>query len=276
MGYHRGEREIQERTGRSVEADRASRVIRTGLTEVLAAFVGLQRAVVIGSADSDSAMWASMVTGPPGFARATGPRSLSLTLDAARSPSAERPFPDEPFEIGLLFPDRRTRLRLRINGIARRTARGLAIDTVQVFTNCPGRLRRRNGPDLAPIASGPTSSSETLSSDQRRWISRADTFFIATASDTGAADASHRGGEPGFVEVVSPSELTWTECPGNSMFTTLGNLVLDSRAGMLFVEEDGGATLRLTGTARVRLTGEEPTVHFTIARVLGTGPSDGP
>jgi uncharacterized protein len=181
------------------------------------------------------------------------------------------PLEIRPFEIGVLFPDTRRRLRLRVNGIARPTRRGLAIDTAQVFTNCPGRLRHRSGEVRPPLASGPTASGESLSPVQRAWIREADTFFIATASDTGAADASHRGGEPGFVEVVSPTELTWAEYPGNSMFMTLGNLVLNPRAGVLFLDERSGVTLHLTGTARVRLTDARPTVHFTITRVVQVG-----
>ncbi|MEU3779641.1 pyridoxamine 5'-phosphate oxidase family protein [Streptomyces sp900129855] len=171
----------------------------------------------------------------------------------------------------MLFPDTRRRLRLRVNGIARPTRRGLAIDTAQVFTNCPGRLRHRSGEARPPLAYGPTASGESLSPAQRAWIREADTFFIATASDTGAADASHRGGEPGFVEVVSPTELTWAEYPGNSMFMTLGNLVLNPRAGVLFLDERSGVTLHLTGTARVRLMDVQPTVHFTITRVVQVG-----
>ncbi|SER84536.1 hypothetical protein SAMN04487983_102380 [Streptomyces sp. yr375] len=263
---------MQETLGRSAEADRSSRVIRSGLTEVLAAFVGMQSLAVLGSADSAGLIWASAVTGPPGFAKGTGPHSLSLALDRERLPlPLSLRIGDGPFEIGLLFPDGRTRLRLRVNGIARSTARGIAIETTQVFTNCPGRLRRRTGPARPPLACGPTSSGESLTPDQQAWITAADTFFIATASDTGAADASHRGGDPGFVEVLSPTELMWPEYPGNSMLMTLGNLVLNPRAGALFLDERTGTTLQLTGTAHVLLTDGEPRVRFEITRVVQRG-----
>ncbi|MBZ0252214.1 MAG: pyridoxamine 5'-phosphate oxidase family protein, partial [Candidatus Methylomirabilis sp.] len=80
---------------------------------------------------------------------------------------------------------------------------------------------------------------------------RADTFFIATAHAEGGADASHRGGMPGFVRVESERDLWMPDYFGNFMFQTLGNLEVDPRAGLLFVDFETGATLQLTGEARV-------------------------
>ncbi|OIJ86705.1 hypothetical protein BIV24_25965 [Streptomyces colonosanans] len=249
-------------------------MIRNGFSEVHAAFVGMQRLVVIGWADSGGRIWASTLTGPPGFARTTGPHSLSLVLDRTQLASPSGLLADRPFETGLLFPDRRTGLRLRVNGIARPTKRGLAVDTAQVFTNCPGRLRHWSGPGQHAVAAKQAVSGEMLSPVQQKWITDADTFFIATTSDTGTADASHRGGEPGSVKVVSPTQLVWAERSGNSMFTTLGNLAVNPRAGILFIDGRSGATLHLTGTTRHHLTGEEPIVHFMITHVVQTAPVD--
>src|SRR5438876_613401 len=59
-----------------------------------------------------------------------------------------------------------------------------------------------------------------LGAEQVEFIESADTFFLATVHDHGA-DVSHRGGNPGFVQVTSPRHLTWRDYPGNSMFLTL-------------------------------------------------------
>jgi hypothetical protein len=73
------------------------------------------------------------------------------------------------------------------------------------------------------------------------------------------ADASHRGGEPGFVQ-LTPGDagedvLTFPDYPGNDMFNTFGNLALQPAAGLLFVDFARGATLQLTGTAEVLWAG---------------------
>ncbi len=89
-----------------------------------------------------------------------------------------------------------------------------------------------------------------LTAGQERTVRGADTFFIATTAEADGADASHRGGLPGFVEVLSPTELAWPDFAGNAMFLTLGNLVADPRAGLLFPDWESGAVLQLSGRAR--------------------------
>jgi predicted pyridoxine 5'-phosphate oxidase superfamily flavin-nucleotide-binding protein len=96
-----------------------------------------------------------------------------------------------------------------------------------------------------------TSSADTLSAAQQQWIISADTFFLATAHPQRGADASHRGGPPGFVTIESPARLSWPDFPGNNMFNSLGNLAVHPRCGLLFVDFDRGATLQIRGTARV-------------------------
>jgi uncharacterized protein len=82
-------------------------------------------------------------------------------------------------------------------------------------------------------------------------LRRSDTFVIATAALDGSADASHRGGSPGFVVVDGDRHLAFGDYAGNSMFNTLGNLELDPRAGLVFVEPGTGDVLQLTGRAAV-------------------------
>ncbi len=93
------------------------------------------------------------------------------------------------------------------------------------------------------------------------------------------ADASHRGGNPGFVRVLDASRLAWPDYSGNRMFQTLGNLARDGRAGLLFIDFDTGRTLQLTGRATVDwdeerargFAGAERVVDFEIDRVVEIG-----
>ncbi|MDX2167339.1 MAG: pyridoxamine 5'-phosphate oxidase family protein, partial [Deltaproteobacteria bacterium] len=115
-----------------------------------------------------------------------------------------------------------------------------------------------------------------LDAAQRAWIAAADTCFIATAHPTRGADASHRGGAPGFVQVVDEHTLRWPDYAGNGMFQTLGNLATRPAAGLLFVDFASGAALQLTGSARVSwdaadaaaMAGAERVVEFHVAAVV--------
>ena len=96
-------------------------------------------------------------------------------------------------------------------------------------------------------------------------IARADTFFIASGfvasgfvasgsgpggGEAGGLDISHRGGQPGFVQ-VDGDVLMVPDYRGNRYFNTLGNLLLDSRAALLFVDFETGGMLQLQGRATV-------------------------
>jgi len=89
------------------------------------------------------------------------------------------------------------------------------------------------------------------------WIRKADTFFIASGYGDGdedatyGIDASHRGGDPGFVRVESGTRIVFPDYAGNNHYNTIGNLIMDPRAGMLFVNFERGSMLQLTGTTHI-------------------------
>ena len=70
-------------------------------------------------------------------------------------------------------------------------------------------------------------------------------------------DVSHRGGKPGFVRVDDARVLTIPDFTGNSFFNTLGNLALEPRCGLLFIDYESGDTLQIAARARIVTDGEE-------------------
>lgn len=85
----------------------------------------------------------------------------------------------------------------------------------------------------------------------RAFIERSEMFFLATTGPDGQPDCSFKGGRPGFVRVLSARELAWPDYDGNGQFRSLGNLLLNPRAGLLFVDWDRPARLRVNGVASV-------------------------
>ena len=99
-----------------------------------------------------------------------------------------------------------------------------------------------------------------LSVEAKALIERSDTFFIATTSGrdlqdwSRGVDVSHRGGEPGFVRLQDGADgtrLLVLDYVGNGFFNTLGNLALDPRAGLLFVDFAEGHLLQLAARGSV-------------------------
>jgi hypothetical protein len=93
---------------------------------------------------------------------------------------------------------------------------------------------------------------QRLDEQQRALVETADTFFVASRHPDGGADASHRGGRPGFVAVSEQGAVvSFPDYPGNNMFQTLGNLAVVPAAGLLFIDWTSGRTLQITGQAVV-------------------------
>src|SRR5262249_32200442 len=146
-----------------------------------------------------------------------------------------------------------TRRRMRLNGRAEvREEGGFYIHAEQVYANCPKYIQAR-GWELAGVKQrrGEVRRSEVLDAEQKRLIEKADTFFIASRHPEKGADASHRGGNPGFVRVLDEKRLVWPDYSGNNMFQTLGNIVENPNAGLLFIDFHNGDVLQLSGKAEV-------------------------
>jgi predicted pyridoxine 5'-phosphate oxidase superfamily flavin-nucleotide-binding protein len=269
-GYHRGELAAQAIAGDIERAAHLGRSIRDTVPAVAARFLAERQLIVVGATDEEGRIWATMLTGPAGFLDTPDERTVTV---AAR-PRVGDPLATvlaEPAQVGTIAIEPATRRRMRVNGRSRPTPTGLSINVEQVVANCPKYIQRRLPEDTAepgPEPQAPLLGAQ-LSEGQRRAVAAADTFFLATADDQGRADASHRGGNPGFVEVLSPTCLRWPDYYGNAAYMTLGNLELNPGAGLVFPDWDTGSLLLLSGTARTDWsTRAERSVALTIERVV--------
>ena len=263
MSYHEGELAVQKRAGVTGLAAKVGRIIDGEIAAFAAAFLARQRYVILSVRSDDGAPSARIVGGEPGFAEAVDPHTVTLTPAFGR-------VDDVRGDVGMLAIELATRRRIRINGTASANGNMLTIITRQVYANCPQYIHPRSI-EPRPAVAAPTSiASPVLDESQCDWIERADTFFIATNHPTAGADASHRGGPSGFVTVVSPTRLTFPDFSGNNMFNTLGNLAVNPRCALLFVDFDRGATLEVRGAAVVEWEGEERQIVIDILEAIET------
>lgn len=92
-------------------------------------------------------------------------------------------------------------------------------------------------------------ATDVFSADVARFVEARDMFFIASTDPDGAPDCSYKGGDPGFVRVIDQGTLAFPVYDGNGMFRTVGNLAVNPRVGLLFVDLEGGTRLRVNGDA---------------------------
>lgn len=272
--YHSGELAVQRRMGQEAIATRVGRMIRTEVPAAAAEFLAEQPMIVIAAAGDDGRVWTSLIAGPPGFVHADDPRTILLEgLPAPGDPVGDALRSEQ--QIGMIAIEPQTRRRMRVNGSAEPVGTGLRIHTDQVYSNCPKYISRRHIAEVRSADGLPdVQRGESLTNRQQALIARADAFFIGSADTAGNADASHRGGNPGFLQVLSPRQLRWPDYRGNSMFMTLGNIAANPRCGLLVVDWYSGSTIQLTGTAEINWdeadsgAGTQCAVDFTIDEVV--------
>ena len=103
------------------------------------------------------------------------------------------------------------------------------------------------------------STSETINDRFKAFIEKRDMFFLATANMDGWPEASYKGGDPGFVRVIDERTLVFPVYNGNGMFLSTGNLGVNPKVGMLFIDWETGTRLRLDGTASIDI--DDPLVE---------------
>jgi len=258
--WHVGELQMQSRVGVAARmAELGPKVIRDYMPDQHRDFYRQLPFLLFGTVDDQGNPWASLFEGEPGFAFSPEPRLLQVgSFPQATDPTY--PALRAGAAIGLLGMELHTRRRNRINGrVAALTGQTLNVVVEHAFGNCPQYIQLRQF-ERVP-APDPTTQvvhrSQGLDAEAAAMIHTADTFFVASYVDIDGArsvDVSHRGGQSGFVRVEGDC-LTIPDFAGNLHFNTLGNLLINPHAGLLFIDFNTGDLLQLSGRTEVILEG---------------------
>ena len=92
---------------------------------------------------------------------------------------------------------------------------------------------------------------DLFTADDRAFVERCAMFFLATVDAEGQPDVSYKGGMPGFVRVVDEATLAFPDYDGNGMFKSLGNILVNPKVGLLFIDFEHPNRMRVSGTASV-------------------------
>ncbi|KAH0364680.1 putative oxidoreductase, partial [Aureobasidium melanogenum] len=119
--------------------------------------------------------------------------------------------------------------------------------------NCPKYLNRR---EISPATTDPKLISNSVPLDERavELIHQVDLMFLSTSSGS-SMDTNHRGGPPGFVRCLLQeggcTQFVYPEYSGNRLYQSLGNMMLESKAGFCFPDFDTGNCLFVSGHAEI-------------------------
>ena len=259
LHFHEGELKLQDQVGMRKQIEVMTKHLMHDfmLDQHREFFEGLEY-IFLGTVDHEDLPHASIVTGRLGFVTTPDPKTLVIRTGLRdRLPA----FGDVAVgkAVSVLGLDLSNRRRNRMNGlISAFDSTTISITVVQSYGNCPKYINLREivGRDVESL-NGEVSQRKTLNFDDIRFITAADTFFIASyvRDGSGAAyegvDINHRGGQQGFVSVDSSTQITIPDYRGNNLFNTFGNLLLNSNTGLLFVDFETGDQMHLHGKAEL-------------------------
>jgi len=125
------------------------------------------------------------------------------------------------------------------------------------FTEAVKEAQRRNGTrrNGERLESHPAAN-DVLTQDLVRFIAERDSFFLATANSDGWPYVQHRGGPPGFLQVLDERTLAFADFEGNKQYLSVGNLAENDRVCLFLMDWANQRRLKIWGRATVV---EDPT-----------------
>jgi predicted pyridoxine 5'-phosphate oxidase superfamily flavin-nucleotide-binding protein len=258
--FHEGEIAVQKRTGQRDLARRIGAGISPRIIEGALPFLGRQRLLAVTVAEDDGPVWTSLWCGEPGFAGSVDGQDVTIRLPLM-SPSANDPVQSRLAvgrEVGMLAIELTSRRRLRINGtVATISGDSVRIAVRESVGNCPKYIQQRAPHAATTTVPSRRESGRMLDLERRELVERADTAFVGSVHPSRGADASHRGGKPGFIRVVDATTLRVPDYSGNGMFMTLGNFQSDPRASLVAVDFERGRAVSFSGSTRLEFGVED-------------------
>jgi ferredoxin-NADP reductase/predicted pyridoxine 5'-phosphate oxidase superfamily flavin-nucleotide-binding protein len=262
--FHAGELAIQERAGTLAQsAITGRRGIRDHMPDQHREFFAQLPFMLVGSVDGDGQPWASVLVGQPGFMHSPDPKTLRVDARALPGDVLGANL-GTGAHLGMLGLEPPTRRRNRLNGVVTSVDdAGFTLAVTQSFGNCPQYIQGRRAVFVDALEAPRVEDRVQLNAADRALIEAADTLFIASnatldpGSPMAGADVSHRGGRPGFIRIEDEDILVLPDFTGNSFYQTLGNLHLDPRAGLLFIDFASGDLLQISCIASVVWDGPE-------------------
>jgi len=262
--FHLGELAMQELAGDVGISAMVGRCIEDSIPISAIPFLRAQSSIWLGLEDSDGFFSAFPLFGSSGFLNSNDGRSLEVSLgDNLTLPDEWRDSLITGRSVGCIVIQFSSRSRIRINGVIDTlTDDKLVISVQQAYPNCPKYIRKRvvQG-DYDSCKYQLKNQGEALDKEAEDIIQRSDTAFVTSLGPNGA-DASHRGGETGFIKYESDNnKIIVPDYVGNGMFNTLGNFVENPMGGMIVCDFAQDYFLQLSGKVHITFEKDYPDIE---------------
>lgn len=99
---------------------------------------------------------------------------------------------------------------------------------------------------------------DRFTENEAAYIAERDSFYLATGSETGWPYVQHRGGPPGFLNLIDDRTLAFADYRGNRQYISAGNLTGDDRACLILMDYPRRARLKIYAHVETLTLDAEP------------------
>jgi len=99
---------------------------------------------------------------------------------------------------------------------------------------------------------------DTLSDAETEFITARDGFYQASVSQSGWPYVQFRGGPAGFLKVLDPKTIAYSDFRGNVQYLSVGNVSADDRVALILMDYANRRRLKIWGRARIVHASDEP------------------
>lgn len=254
--FSKGELHVQKLAGEDeIAQTRTSMAQNNQLNNFSAGFIFNQLLFNITSIDEENRVWISTLTGKPNLIEIIDSVTIRINKALIITPLEDVLFSNIKFnkEVGLLFIDWETSRRFRLNGKIEEDNNYLVINIQEIYGICPKYIQKRSFEyTTKEVKDIRLTKGTEITGTHKLLIENASTFFLGTRGASKKADASHKGGKPGFVKFISSDTIRVPDYSGNSMFNSLGNIYENPNSGLVFIDYKSNKMLQLTGKGEIQ------------------------
>jgi predicted pyridoxine 5'-phosphate oxidase superfamily flavin-nucleotide-binding protein len=101
------------------------------------------------------------------------------------------------------------------------------------------------------------------------FIGQRDSFYLASISEAGWPDVQLRDGAPGFIRAINPKTLIFHVFAGKQPPPTAGDVAVDNRVAMIFMDYAKSRRLKVTGRLTVAPLEDAPYLAAELFQSIG-------
>jgi len=118
------------------------------------------------------------------------------------------------------------------------------------FTPAVQAMQERDGSRAAHARKQAAGGPVGLGPREAEILAAADSFYLASVSETGWPYVQHRGGPRGFLKVISPTRIAYADFRGNRQYVSAGNVGRDDRVAIIIMDYAHQQRLKLLARLR--------------------------